>query len=95
MTTTRSRYSSLTTIVTALFSLGFLLITPLAVASILGSVRGLIHDPQHRPEELLVHYRYRRLRRNGEAEICEQRGIDVEISETHRVHTHARSAARS
>jgi len=49
MTTTRSRYSSLTTIVTALFSLGFLLITPLAVASILGSVRGLIHDPQHRP----------------------------------------------
>src|SRR5207244_13319338 len=49
MTTTRSRYSSLTTIVTALFSLGSLLITPLAVASILGSVRGLIHDPQHRP----------------------------------------------
>jgi outer membrane receptor protein involved in Fe transport len=49
MTTTRSRYSSLTTIVTALFGLGSLLITPLAVASILGSVRGLIHDPQHRP----------------------------------------------
>ena len=34
---------------TTLFAIGFLLITPFAVASILGSVRGLIHDPQHRP----------------------------------------------
>src|SRR5713226_10002147 len=49
MKATRSRYSSLTTTPTALFAFGFLLIAPLAAASILGSVRGLIHDPQHRP----------------------------------------------
>jgi outer membrane receptor protein involved in Fe transport len=45
MKTSRSRCSNLP----ALFAVGFLLITTLAVASILGSVRGLIHDPQHRP----------------------------------------------
>jgi hypothetical protein len=33
---------------TALWALGFMLSAP-AAASILGSVRGLIHDPQHRP----------------------------------------------
>src|SRR6266849_6242537 len=49
MKATRSRYSSLTTTPTALFAFGFLLLAPLAIASILGSVRGLIHDPQHRP----------------------------------------------
>src|SRR6266404_5168539 len=49
MKPTRSRYSCLTTAPTALFALGFLLLAALAGASILGSVRGLIHDPQHRP----------------------------------------------
>jgi len=34
---------------TALLALGFMLTAPIAAASILGSVRGLIHDPQHRP----------------------------------------------
>ena len=43
-----SSYSSLTTNMAALLVLGFMLTAPLA-ASILGSVRGLIHDPQHRP----------------------------------------------
>src|SRR5258708_7079174 len=33
----------------ALFVFGFTLSAPKAGASILGSVRGLIHDPQHRP----------------------------------------------
>src|SRR5712671_4681239 len=41
------RFLSLTTIV-AVVAVSFLLPTPLS-ASILGAVRGLIHDPQHRP----------------------------------------------
>jgi hypothetical protein len=41
-------HSSRTTVITALVILG-LAAAPSATASILGSVRGLIHDPQHRP----------------------------------------------
>src|SRR5882672_4727263 len=42
-------HSSCTTIITALVILGLMTAVPSAPASILGSVRGLIHDPQHRP----------------------------------------------
>jgi len=42
-------HSSCTTIITALVILGLMTAVPSATASILGSVRGLIHDPQHRP----------------------------------------------
>ncbi len=50
MKTPRSRHSILTITMTALLTLGSMLLTaPIAAASILGTVRGLIHDPQHRP----------------------------------------------
>jgi outer membrane receptor protein involved in Fe transport len=49
MKTPRFRYSILTIAIVTTVILGFMLTAPVAAASILGSVRGLIHDPQHRP----------------------------------------------